>query len=115
MKQSFNHLRDISSAPHVDEINPTILSGMALGQHFHWLAAAMVNNHRHAMRVVDQHIHPLTKLWCALAECGPLKGMFPEFFKLAEITMIQLRVIIIIILLFYIYLFIFSIISLIFH
>ena len=51
----------------------------------------MANNPPHAMRAMDTHIHPLTKLWRALAQSGPLKGMFPEFFKLAEIAMIQER------------------------
>ena len=49
----------------------------------------MKNNSPHAMRVMDTHIHPLTELWRALAQSSPLKGMYHEFFKLAEIAMIQ--------------------------
>ena len=45
----------------------------------------------YAMKAMDTHIHPLTKLWRALIQSGPLKRMFPEFFKLAEITMIHVR------------------------
>ena len=50
---------------------------------------AMVTICPNAMRVVDLHIHTLTKLWRALAQSRPLKGMFPKFFKLAKIAMIQ--------------------------
>jgi hypothetical protein len=91
LKQTYGHTRDISSAPHVYDTSPAVLSGRALDQQFHWFAVAMVNNSPHAMRDVDLHVHPLTKLWRALAQSGPLKGMFPEFFKLAEIAMIQVR------------------------
>jgi hypothetical protein len=91
LKQTYGQPRDISSAPHVFETSPAVLSAMALNQQFHWFAVAMVNNSPHAMRAVDLHVHPLTKLWRALAQSGPLKGMFPEFFKLAEIAMIQVR------------------------
>ena len=93
LKQTYGHPRDMSSAPHVYDTSPAVLSAMALDQQFHWFAVAMVNNSPHAMRAVDLHVHPLTKLWRALAQSGSLKGMFPEFFKLAEIAMIQVRVI----------------------
>jgi hypothetical protein len=91
LKQTYGHTKDIFSAPHVYDTCPAVLSGMALDRQFHWFFVAMANNSPHAMRAMDTHIHPLTKLWRALAQSGPLKGMFPEFFKLAEIAMIQVR------------------------
>ena len=57
----------------------------------HWFVVATANNSPHAMRARNTHIHPLTKLWRALVQTGPLKGMFSEFFKLAEIVMIHVR------------------------
>ena len=92
LTQTYGHTKDISNAPHVYDTNPTMLSGMALDWQFHWFSVAMLSNSPHAMRAMDMHIHPLTKLWCALAQYGPLKGMFPKFpFKLVEIAMIQVR------------------------
>ena len=88
LKQTYAHTKDISSTTHVYDTCPTILSGVALDRQFHWFAVAMANNFPHAMRAMDTHIHPLTKLWSALAQSSPLKGMFPEFFKLAKIAMI---------------------------
>ena len=88
LKQTYGHTRDIFSALHVHDTSPTLLSGMALNRQFHWFSVAMVNNSPHAMRAMNIHIHPLKKLWRALAQFGPLKGMFHEFFKLAEIAMI---------------------------
>jgi hypothetical protein len=73
---------------HVYDTCPAVLSAMALDRQLHWFAVAMANNSLHAMRAMDTHIHPLTKLWRALAQSGPLKGMFPGFFKLAKIAMI---------------------------
>ena len=81
LKQTYGHTRDISSAPHVYDTSPAVLSGMAFDWQFHWFAVAMVNNSPHVMRTMDMHIHPLTILWRALAQSGPLKGMFPEFFS----------------------------------
>ena len=91
LKQTYAHTKDISSATHVYDTYPTILRGMALDRHFNWFVVAIENNSPHAMRAMDTHIHPLTKLWRALAQYGPLKGMFPEFFKLVEIATIQVR------------------------
>ena len=91
LKQTYGRTKDISSATHVYDTCLVVLSGMALDQQFHWFAVAMANNSPHAMRAMDTHIHPLTKLWRALAQSGPLKSMFPEFFKLAKIAMIQER------------------------
>lgn len=48
---TLDHPRIISSAPHVYNTSPTVLSGMALNQHFHWFAVAMLNNSPHAMRM----------------------------------------------------------------
>ena len=91
LKQTYAHNKDFSSATHVCDTCPTLLSGMALDRQFHWFVVAMANNSPHAMRTMDTHIHPLRKLWRALAQSGPLKGMFPKYFKLAEIAMIQVR------------------------
>ena len=91
LKQTYARTKDFSSATHVCDTCPAVLSAMALDRQLHWFAVAMANNSLHAMRAMDTHIHPLTKLWRALAQSGPLKGMFPEFFKLAEIAMIQVR------------------------
>ena len=55
----------------------------------HWFKVAMVNNSKHAMRALDLNVHPMTKVWRNFAQSGLLRGMFPEFFKLAEIAMIQ--------------------------
>ena len=82
LKQTYAHTKDT---------RPAVLSAMALDRQLHWFVVAMANNSPHAMRAMDTHIHPLTKLWRALAQSAPLKGMFPEFFKLAEIAMIQVR------------------------
>ena len=91
LKQTYAHTKDLSSATHVCDTCPTVLSAMALDRQLHWFVVVMVNNYPHAMRAMDTHIHPLTKLWRALAQFGPLKGMFPEFFKLKEIAMIHVR------------------------
>jgi hypothetical protein len=91
LMQTYAHTKDFSSATHVCDTCPAMLSAMALDRQLHWFVVAMANNSPHAMRALDTHIHPLTKLWRALAQSGPLKGMFPEFFKLAEIAMIQVR------------------------
>ena len=89
LKATFGHPRNISREPLVYETSPTVLSAAALDQQLHWFAVAMVNNCSHAMCAIDLHVHPITKLWRNLAQSGPLKGMFPEFFKLAKIAMIQ--------------------------
>ena len=91
LKQTYAHTKDISSATHVYDTCPAMLSDMALDRQFHWFVVAIKNNSPYAMRAMDTHIHPLTKLWCALAQYGPLKGMFPEFFKLTEIATIHVR------------------------
>jgi hypothetical protein len=91
LKQTYAHTKDFSSATHVCDTCPAVLSTMTLDRQLHWFAVAMANNSPRPMRAMDTHIHPLTKLWRALAQSGPLKGMFPEFFKLAEIAMIQVR------------------------
>ena len=91
LKQTYTHTKEFCSATHVSDICSAVLSAVALDWQLHWFAVAMANNSPHAMRAMDTHIHPLTKLWRALAQSSPLKGMFPEFFKLAEIAMIQVR------------------------
>ena len=91
LKQKYAYTKDISSAIHVCDTCPAVLSGMALDRQFHWFVVAMANNSPYAMRAMDTHIHPLTKLWHALAQSSPLQGMFPDFFKLVEIAMIQVR------------------------
>jgi hypothetical protein len=91
LKQTYAHTKDFSSATHVCDTCPAVLSAMALDRQLHWFAMAMANNSPYAMRALDTHIHPLTKLWRALAQSGSLKGMFLEFFKLAEIAMIQVK------------------------
>jgi hypothetical protein len=83
LKQIYAHTKGFSSATHVCDTCPTVLSTMALDRQLHWFVVAMANNSPHAMKVMDTHIHPLTKLWRVLAQFGPLKGMFPKFFKLA--------------------------------
>jgi hypothetical protein len=91
LKQTYAHTKDFSSATHVCDTCPTMLSALALDRQLHWFVVAMANNFPHAMRALDTYIHPLTKLWRALAQSGPLKGMFPEFFKLTKIAMIHVR------------------------
>ena len=91
LMQTYAHTKDFSSVTHVCETCQTVLSAMALDRQLHWFVVAMANNSPHVMRAMDTHIHPLTKLWRALAQFGPLKGMFPELFKLAELAMIQVR------------------------
>lgn len=49
LKQTFGHSKDISSAPRVYDMNPIVLSGMALNQQFQWFTMAMVNNIPHAI------------------------------------------------------------------
>jgi hypothetical protein len=43
------------------------------------------------MRAIDPHIHPMTKLWCNLSLSSMLPGVFPEYFKLAEMAMIMVQ------------------------
>ena len=72
LKQTYAHTKDISSVTQVCDTCPTLLSDMALDWQFHWFVVAMANNSPHAMRAMDTHIHPLTKLWRALAQSSPL-------------------------------------------
>jgi hypothetical protein len=67
LKQTYAHTKDFSSATHVCDICPAVLSAMALDRQLHWFVVAMANNSPHAMRALGIHIHPLTKLWRALA------------------------------------------------
>ena len=83
LRQTYAHTKDISSATHVYDTCPAVLSGMALDRHVHWFVVAKANNSPHKMRAMDIHFHPLTKLWRVLAQSGFLKGMSPEFFNLA--------------------------------
>jgi hypothetical protein len=85
LKQTYAHTKDFSSTTHVWDTCPAVLSAMTFDRQLHWFAVAMANNSPHAMRVLDTHIHPLTKLWRALSQSGPLKGMFLEFFKLQKL------------------------------
>lgn len=87
LKQTFGHSMDIFTAPHVYDTSPTMLRGVAFDQQFNGFVVAMVN----ATRDVVIHIHPLSILWCALAQFGLLKGMLPKSVKLAKIAMIHLK------------------------
>jgi hypothetical protein len=48
-----------------------------------------LHNNLHAMRAIDPHIHPMTKLWRNLSLSPMLPTIFPEFYKLAEMAMIM--------------------------
>jgi len=66
-----------------------MLNVVAPYQQLHWFTMEMVNNHEHAMCALDLHVHPITKVQRNLMQLGPLKGMFLQFFKLLELTMIH--------------------------
>jgi hypothetical protein len=53
---------------------------------------AMLHNSHQAMRAIDPHIHPLTKLWQNLSLFPMLPGVLLEFFKLAELAMIMVNI-----------------------
>ena len=63
LKATFGHLRNISSVPLVYETNPIILNIATRDQRLQWFAAAMVNNYEHDIRIIDLHVHPITKFW----------------------------------------------------
>jgi hypothetical protein len=89
LKATFCVPKKIYSTPLQDETSPALLDATALDRQLHWFGVAMVNNSEHAMRALDLNVHPIMKVWRNFAQSGPLRGMFPEFFKLAEIAMIQ--------------------------
>ena len=66
---------------------PELLSSIALD--YFWIL--MVINAQSTMRAIDTHIHPTTKLWRSLSLSSYLTIVFPEYFKLAELALIMVR------------------------
>jgi hypothetical protein len=89
LKATFCVPKKISSTPLQYETSPALLDAAALDRQLHWFGVAMVNNSEHAMRALDLTVHPIMKVWRNFAQSGLLRGMFPVFFKLAKIAMIQ--------------------------
>lgn len=52
-------------------------------------STSKIHNLEAAMHPIDEHIHPLTKVWRRLSQNPVLLKSFSEYFKLAEIAMVQ--------------------------
>jgi hypothetical protein len=89
LKVVFGQQKEIQTSPEKWEWTPELLSPVALEQQLECFRIAMLHNSLHAMRAIDPHIHPMTKLWRNLSLSPMLPTVFPEFYKLAEMAMIM--------------------------
>jgi hypothetical protein len=89
LKVVFGQQKEIQTSPEKWEWTPELLSSIALEQQLECFWIAMLHNSLHAMRAIDPHIHPMTKLWHNLSLPPMLSTVFSEFYKLAEMAMIM--------------------------
>jgi hypothetical protein len=89
IKQYKRQPRQIEITPEKTECIPKLLSSAALDKQLESFQISMVNNAQSAMRAIDTHIHPITKLWRSLSLSPYLTIVFPEYFKLAKLDMIM--------------------------
>jgi hypothetical protein len=66
-----------------------VLNSEELDKQLFMFKIAMEHNCDAALRATDMHIHPITKLWRKLASNPVLLKSFSEYFKLAEVALIQ--------------------------
>jgi len=93
IKQTFGEPKDLEVGLGRFEWVRELVSPGALDKQLDCFRIAMANCSVGAMRGIDLHIHPITKLWRSLSSSPMLPGVFPEFFKLAELAMIMVNTI----------------------
>jgi hypothetical protein len=91
IKQYWGQPREIQVTSERSEWVPELHSSTALDKQLDCFRISIVNNAQSAMRAVDSHIHPITKLWRNFSLSPYLTTVFPEYFKLAELAMIMVR------------------------
>jgi hypothetical protein len=91
IKKVFGHSKEMETSPDKWERTREIVSPSALDKQLECFRIAMASNSLHAMRAIDPQIHPMTKLWRNLSLSPMLPGVFPEYFKLAELAMIMVQ------------------------
>jgi hypothetical protein len=89
IKKVFGQPKQVETSPGKWKRSRELLSAVALDRQLECFRIAMVSNSLHAMSAIDPHIHPITKLWRNLSLFPMLPGVFPEYFKLAELAMIM--------------------------
>jgi hypothetical protein len=89
IKKFFGHTKEVETSLGKWEKSPELLSPGALDKQLEYFRIAMIHNSLHAMRAINLHIHPITKLWRNLSLSPMLPGVFPEYFRLAELAMIM--------------------------
>jgi hypothetical protein len=72
----------------VEEVTPALCVAK-LDMQLDLFSTSMIHNSEDAMRPINQHIHLLTKVWRRLSQNPVLLKSFSEYFKLAEIAMVQ--------------------------
>jgi hypothetical protein len=89
IKNVFGQPKEMETTPDKWEWTRELVSPGGLDKELECFRIAMLHNSHHAMRAIDPHIHPLTKLWRNLSLFPMLPGVLPEYFKLAELAMIM--------------------------
>ena len=92
IKKFFGQPKEIESSLGNWEWTREIISPTALDKQLECFKISMASNSLHAMRAIDPHIHPLTKLWHNLSLSPMLPTVFPQYFKLAELAMIMVLI-----------------------
>ena len=92
IKQYWGQPKQIQITLKKIEYVPELLSSAALDKQLDCFRISIINNAQSAMRAIDTHILPITKLWRNLSLSSYLTTVFPEYFKLAELAMIMISI-----------------------
>jgi hypothetical protein len=89
LKEGFGKLKQVlGDDGTVEEVTPALCVAK-LDMQLDLFSTSMIHNSEAAMRPINQHIHPLTKVWRCLSQNPILVKSFWEYFKLAEIAMVH--------------------------